>query len=262
MADTTMTRFLDKLEQRARRDVAEHLALQRVGLPVVAAFIAAIGYCSITDCSEHTVLPWLAVLIALAAGAAGLGAGSWCATASQASLERMRLQVHSRLIDGGLLQLVLEPDPYDRLPSLQPLAPLLFGGRRLTQAAETLPAKLERFVQFYEDCSIEAGLVPGATVTAPQVPDRAQGLPAPLRRVIMLAALAIIMVGTILRSEPYVNQRGWIYGASLAAIVGGYVLMGLGQRPGATARSGALGQSALKTAAVRLELVELLRHRE
>jgi hypothetical protein len=140
---------LDKLEARARNDLHSHITNWRVALPM---YLVALGL-FFTSLMDGILFYWFGVPLLLAAGIAFLSAQQ----ISDRSLDRVRAHVRRHLLDNGLLLLLLEPDPYGRLPSLR-------RGRGLNaklahaEASGSFRERLERAVESYRGCCRDLGL--------------------------------------------------------------------------------------------------------
>ena len=259
MADSGMARFIAGMQRRGRRDIAEHLALLRIGLPAAGGMVAAVTYATVGGVGGYYETGAAGYILSAAAGALACGAiGHWFARRSEDSIPGLRTAVRERLLDGGLLRLALEPDPYERLPSLRPLRPALFGRTGQAEEHEPLQTRLARFVQYYQHLSAEAGLLPG-TPQAPLPPPRQLSLlTAPQLQLRYAAGFALLSLPVLLN---FSFGPGFFLLEVLARLIlflAGAALIYPGPRrehPGAPP----FGQSALETAALRLELAELLR---
>jgi hypothetical protein len=247
VASPGIAHFLDQLEQRARREWEQHVGLRRWGLTGVGAIFGALAAASLFRIFSWERLP--AVLAGIAGAALVSAAGFWLARRNAARLPRLRAQVRTNLLDHGLLQLALEHDPYDRLPSLQPLLPGLLSKRYTQAGGEPVTERLRRLVSNHESCCREAGLAPsgGPAATAGEMPRDRQ---------LWLLGLVLLLGGIPLVPELERLLHINLFWLRFPLMIGGLRLMHLGNK---TAPLSPLGQSSLLTCAVRLELAEMLR---
>ena len=149
--------YIYDLAQQAERTIDSTRA-QLKWMPVVLCGLAG----AVLPATLLVVAPPVLVLCLAVFGAmAGVPVGSLLAQRMTAEFDRdfaaLRRQIHANLLDRGLLQLVLEHNPFERLPSLAEALPAL---RRPGDATEGGPMRerLPRFVISYSACCAEAGL--------------------------------------------------------------------------------------------------------
>jgi hypothetical protein len=254
----SMASFLTGLEARAKRDTAEHLALQRIGLPLTTGLIGAIVFAAFGAGEYYPLTAPGVMLAAVASGGAGAWLGAWASRRSAAALERHRTEVRRNLLDGGLLRLLLEPDPYDRLPSLQPVIPQLLGRHAAQPESEPLQARLRRFVGVYSDCCAEAGLLPGIlAVGSGNETQRRPRQTGPQLRLQHLLGSAMFL-GGVTAASAIPGPRWLALLLQIGLLVGGMLVMNYGGSARDLPAHDPFAQGALLSAAVRLELASAL----
>jgi len=144
--------YFDKLEARARIDRYSHLVNLRYAQPLYCAIMGGmitfafigVGLGPMAAAAAITILVVVVIM----------GCADW---ATEADLRRLRAHVREQLLDHGLLQLLLEHDPYDRLPALRPRLAHDTQSRGSADAG-SFKERLERAVETYAQCCRNLGL--------------------------------------------------------------------------------------------------------
>ena len=164
MSGSTIAAFLGRLERETQRTVRT----ENSAMVVTPALLGAMGVWQGIDAvvlmndwdlsSSMDLLFWIGStgLGLVIGGAIGLG----LVRLHIAAINRAREEVHHKLIDGGLLQILLDPEGPDRLPRLIPWQERAFR-RRLPGAEQgTLEARLRQFCNAHPACMEDADLLP------------------------------------------------------------------------------------------------------
>jgi hypothetical protein len=159
--------YLVRLRRNAGQSHARQLAGLRWGMPALGALCGVVVYLAIDLFGGGSArLAKLAGMLTLAT-VAGVGWGF--AALAHAALPGLRQRIRRALLDHGLLQLVLEHEPYDRLPSLRPQTALLHRPLRPIKGGP-LAQRLERLMHTYTACCAEAGIAPLPALPSDELP--------------------------------------------------------------------------------------------